>query len=304
MRLGVQECFIDRIEAEDFEKALKRLAKDPATPLAGEKTQVVSLLGCKGGVGATFMAVNLAYTLAVGRQEPVLLVDLDLRSGDVSSFLDIKPRYTILDIIDNFDRIDPQYLQDIIHTKDKGLHVLPGPVKMEDSELVHAHHLEKILQYIRIQHVYRWLIMDMGNMLDEITLKGIERSDLVFLITNLNIPSLRNAKKFLEMLQVLGFNRDKVQVLVNGYNKDFDIKPQEGEKFLGQEFFATFSFDHAAAVQSINEGRAVMEILPQHRLTEEFANLARLLHEEETAADPGQGWFRPLTRLLKWRGKS
>jgi pilus assembly protein CpaE len=304
LRLGVQECFIDRLEAEDLENALKRLTKDPKTLSTGEKTQVVSFLGCKGGVGVTFMVVNLAYTMAQGWKEPSLLVDLDLRSADVSSFLDIQPRYTILDIIENFDRIDPQYLQDVIYTKDKGLDVLPGPVKMEDSELVNSHHLEKILQYIRIQHMYHWLIIDLGNVLDEITLKSIERSDQVFLITHLNIPSLRNAKKILEMLQILGFNAEKVQVIANGYHKSVDIKPKEGAKFLGQDFFAIFSFDHEAAVQSVNEGRTVMEILPQHRLANEFTHLARLLHEEEAGAALSKGWFTPLTRLLKWRGKS
>ena len=304
LRLGVQECFIDQLEAEDFENALKRLNKDPIILSTGEETRVVSLLGCKGGVGVTFMAVNLAQTLAQGWKEPSLLFDLDFRSSDVSSFLDIQARYTIKDIVENFDRLDPQYLQDIIYNKDSGLDVLPGPAKMEDSELVHSHHLEKILQYIRIQNIYRWIIMDLGNVLDEITLKGIERSDQVFLITNLNIPSLRNAKKILEMLQMLGFNEDKVQVLVNGYHKSVDIKPKEGVKFLGQEFFAIFSFDHEAVIQSINEGRTLIEILPQHRLVNEFTNLAKLLHEEEAGDLQSEGWFTPLTRLLKWKGKS
>jgi pilus assembly protein CpaE len=303
LRLGVAECFIDRVDAEEFENALQRLSKDPSTFSASEKTRVISFFGSKGGVGVTFMAVNLGYTLAQSCREPTLLLDLDLRSGDISSFLDIQPRYTILDIIENFDRMDPQYLQDVIHSKDKGLNVLPAPPKMEDSELVNSHHVEKILQYIRIQNLYHWIIMDLGDVLDEVTLKGIERSDQVFLVTSLNIPGLRNAKKIFEMLQLL-FSTEKVHIIANSYHKSVDIKPKEGSKFLGQEFFATFTFDYAAVIQSINEGRAVGEILPQHRLALEFNNFAKSLQNKETGENMSEGWFTSLARRFNWRGKS
>ena len=176
LRLGVQECFVTQINEEDFQKALLRLLKAKTALNPGEKTQIISLLGCKGGTGVTFMAVNLAQSLAAIRKEPVLLFDLDLRASNVSSFLDIQPRYTILDVIENFDRIDPQYLKDIIHSSESGIDVLPGPSRLEDSELVQAHHVEKVLQYIRSQNLYRWILLDLGDLLDEITLKALEGS--------------------------------------------------------------------------------------------------------------------------------
>ncbi len=266
LRLGVQECFVTQISEEDFQKALQRLFKAQTALHPGEKTQIISVIGCKGGTGVTFIAVNLAQSLAAIRKEPVLLVDLDLRASNVSSFLDIQPRYTILDVIDNFDRIDPQYLKDIIHSTDSGLDILPGPPRLEDSELVQAHHLEKIFQYIRSQNLYRWILLDLGDVLDEITIKALEGCDLVLLITSLTIPGLRDAKKIIEMLQMLEFSAEKIQMVANCYCKDSDIKEAEAKKFLGQDFFATLRFDHNAVVRSINEGQPLVKTQPRHRL--------------------------------------
>jgi Flp pilus assembly CpaE family ATPase len=109
------------------------------------------LLGCKGGAGVTFTAVNLAQSLSAHRQEPVLLLDLDLPTGGICSILDLQPRYTILDLVENFDQIDPQYLKDIITTLEDGPDILPGPQRFEDSELLQTQHIDNILKYLRSQ---------------------------------------------------------------------------------------------------------------------------------------------------------
>jgi pilus assembly protein CpaE len=301
LRLGVQECFVAHISAEDFQKALQRLLKAKTTLNPGEKTQIISLLGCKGGAGVTFMAVNLAQSLAAGRQEPVLLFDLDLRASNVSSFLDIQPRYTILDVIENFDRIDPQYLKDIIHSTESGIDVLPGPPRIEDSELVQAHHVEKVLQYIRSLNHYRWILLDLGDLLDEITLKALEISDLGLLITLLTIPGLRDAKKISEMLQLLGFGKEKISLVVNCHSKANDIKVAEAIKFLGQDFLGILSFDHDAVIRSINEGQPLVKTQPNHRLTADFAGLVQKLYPDGDENGKPPGIFNRLKLMLRLR---
>jgi pilus assembly protein CpaE len=277
LRLGVQECFVTQVSEDDLQRAIQRLLKAKTASNPGEKSQIISLLGCKGGAGGTFIAVNLTQSLAAIRQQSVLLLDLDLRAGNISSFLDIQPRYTILDVIENFDRIDPQYLKDIILTTESGIDVLPGPPRLEDSELVQPHHLEKILQYIRSQNLYRWILLDLGDVLDEITLKCLELSDLVLLITLLTIPGLRNAKKVLELFQLLEFPEDKIQLVANCFCKESDIQLGEAIKFLGQEFLSSIRFDHNAVVRSINDGKPLVKTQPRHRLSLDFSGLAKYL---------------------------
>ena len=301
LRLGVQECFVSTISREDFQKAIKRLLRTKNALQLGEKTQVIALLGCKGGAGVTFIAVNLAQALADHGQESVLLVDLDLRAGNVSSFLDIQARYTILDVIENFDRLDPQYLQDIIYHNESGLDVLPGPTRLEDSELVQAHHVDKILSYIRSQNLYRWILLDLGDVLDELTLKALELSDLVLLITVLTIPGLKDAKKILEMFQLLEFPEEKIQLVVNCYRKECDIKEAEAKKFLGQKFFSVLRYDHDSVVRSINEGQPLVKTQPRHRLSLDFLALAKELYPKEEDNGHRSWGLAGIKRLLQMR---
>jgi pilus assembly protein CpaE len=301
LRLGIQECFVSTISQEDFQKAVKRLQDTKISLQPGEKTQVIALLGCKGGAGVTFVAANLAHALADHARESALLIDLDLRAANVNSFLDIEPRYTILDVIENFDRLDPQYLQDIIHHNESGLDVLPGPTRLEDSELVQAHHVDKILAYIRSQNLYRWILLDLGDVLDEITLKALELSDLVLLITVLTIPGLKDAKKTLEMFQLLEFPQDKIQLVVNSYRKECDIKEAEAKKFLCQEFFSILRYDHDSVVRSINEGQPLVKTQPRHRLSLDFLALAKkIAPDKEDSGQRSWGLFG-IKRLLQMR---
>ena len=304
LRLGVKECFISQISEEDFHNALQRLLKTKSSVNSGEKTQIISLLGCKGGVGVTFLAVNLAHILTDNGRESVLLLDLDLHRGDVCSILDMKARYTILDVADNFDRIDPQYLKDIIHHLDTGPDVLPGSQRLEDSELLQVPQLENILTYIRNQNLYRWLVLDVGDHLDEITLKSIESSDLVLLVTLLTIPALRDAKKIIETLHLLEIDENKLRLVVNSYSKEADIKPSEAKKFLGMDFSALLGFDHHAVVRSINEGRPLVETQPRHKLSLELSNLAQELKPHHNDIDHRPGKWGSLKKMLGLGGKS
>ncbi len=304
LRLGVQECFINPIKHEEFQKALNRLLHDkPDRPLQ-EQTRLVTVLGCKGGAGATFMAVNLAQSLAQGLKEDVLLCDLDLKAGDTTSFLDLRPKYTILDIIDNFDRMDIHYLKDIIHSREVGFDVLPGPLRMEDSELVEVHHVEKILQYIREQRLYRWIILDIGDQLDEITLKAAEMSDTVLLVSLLTIPGLRDTKKLLEMLHILGFDEMRVKVLANCYSKQSDIAVPEAKKFLGQDIQGVVHFDHDPVIRSINEGRPLVEILPRHQISGDIRDIISILHHDNGANGHRTSLLSSLRQWLRWGSKS
>jgi pilus assembly protein CpaE len=304
LRLGARECFVSQISEDDFQKAIQRLFKIKTAPNAQEKTQIISLLGCKGGAGVTFIAVNLAQSLVSSLKEQVLLIDLDLRAGNISSVLDIQSQYSILDLIENIDRIDNQYLKDIIHSRESGLDVLPAPPRLEDSELVQAQHIEQILGYIRSENLYPWVLADLGDHLDEITLKAIEQSDLILLITLLTIPGLRAAKKIMEMFQLLEIGEEKLHLVANCHHKEADIKLAEAKKFLGQEFLAVLRYDHDAVVRSINDGRPLVDTQPRHRLSLDFGALVKELRQNGDDNGQNPGRWGSWKRLLRFGGKS
>jgi|GEM_PF-783373 len=302
LRLGVQECFIGHIKEEEFSAALNRLQRLRQRLTEGTNTRVVAVMGCKGGVGVSFLAANLAQVLAASDGGPILLMDLDLNNSDIGSILDLPARYSIVDVVEKYDNLDSQYLRDVVHRLESGLEVLPGPLRLEDRELVQAQLVQNILEYIRKQRIYRLILLDLGDSLDEVTIKVLEEIDLLLLVVQLTIPALRDAQKILEILLLLEVPAEKIRLVANAYSPNLSITPKEAEKYLAQELLAVLRYDHQAVTRSLNEGRPLVELLPSHKLTNEIKKLARDLSPPEDTNGNRSGIWAKVKNLLRLGG--
>ncbi|MDI6853742.1 MAG: AAA family ATPase [Deltaproteobacteria bacterium] len=262
LRLGVKECFVFPIRPEEFQEALDRLPVFPIEPGAGDPTRVVALLGCKGGVGTTFMAVNAAYLLAQEDKGQVLAADLDLRYGQMVYFFDAKPQYTIVEVIENADHLDHSYLQSLFYQYDKNLQLMPAPLRLEDAEIVTPEQLEKVISYLKKLRAFRTIVMDVGHQVDEVALKSLELADDVVLVTNQMIPALSNAKKLLEVLQLVGLENLNLQIWLNAWQKHGDLSLNDVAGFLGREVAGAVQFDLKESTRSINEGVPLAKLAP------------------------------------------
>lgn len=298
LRLGVKECFAFPIRPEEFQEALDRLPRPDVNLELAETTRVVSFLGSKGGVGNTFLTTNVAYILGQEQKGQVLIVDLDLRYGQVVYFFDARPKYTIIDVIENFERIDSSYLQSLFHSYDKHLSILPAPARLEEAEAVTPEHLGKILHYLKNLRVFNWILVDCCHQMDEVTLRALELSDDILLVTNPSIPALSNAKKLLELLQMLDMGGVRPEVLLNSWQKRGDLGESEVVGFLGREISSKITFDPTQVVRSINEGRPLWEIAPRHPLCQELRAIATKLCGDDAARGNGHGlgWIKRLVR--------
>jgi pilus assembly protein CpaE len=292
LRLGVRECFSFPIKAEEFQEALTRLPRRAPLPEEVGFTQVISFLGCKGGVGNSFLAANVASLLARGRQEPVLLVDLDLRYGQIVHFFDAKPKYTIIDVVESLDRSESGYLESLLHPCDKHLSLLPAPPRIEDAELVTPAHLEKILNYLKNLRLFRWILVDCCHQMDEVTLKALEMSDELLLVATPSIPALANAKKLMEVFQLLGLDGIKLDLWLNYWQKQGDMSLPEVESFLGRELAGTVSFDSLQVGRSINEGRPLTETAPKHPVCRDLKKMVSRITGAEQKETARSFWSR------------
>ena len=224
LRLGAKECFTFPIQEEDFQQAVKRLAarlevsKVPARP-----TRIISFLGCKGGIGTSFLVANLASLLAQERRGKVLVVDLDLGFGQLNYFFDVHPEHTLVEVIENIERLDTNYLQNIFCSISDNLYLLPAPARLEEAEIINAGHLEKIISYLKENLGFRWILIDCCHQLDEISLKALELSESLMLVTAQSIPALSNAKKMLTTLGLLELKELEVEVWVNYWDRQHEL---------------------------------------------------------------------------------
>ena len=187
-------------------------------------------------------------------------------------------------------------MQNLFSQCNQYLSLLPAPARLEEAEAVTPEHLEKILPCLKKMQAFRWILVDAGHRLDEITLKAMELADNLVLVTTPSVPALANTRKWLEVLRLLEVE-PPLELWLNAWNKEADLSPQEVSSYLGVEVHGVMPFDAAAVNRSINEGRPLTETDPHHPLSLSLGLRAEDLAQDkvkEEAAASGWGWLKRL----------
>ena len=216
------------------------------------KGKIVTIYSPKGGTGCTTVAVNLAITLN-NEDTRVALVDGNLQFGDVAVFLNEQGKNTIIDLAPRAEELDPEIVEDVMlkHAA-SGLHVLAAPSRPEYAERVSSSQFGKVLEYLR--QIYAYVIVDTASLLTDATLAAIDVSDLIVLVTTQDIPSIKNCRLFLDLLQTLGIERDRILFVMNRYDKRINITPDRVTENLKQEVVSIIPLDEATATKAVNRG--------------------------------------------------
>jgi pilus assembly protein CpaE len=218
----------------------------------GPKGKIVTVYSPKGGTGCTTLAVNLALTLN-NEDTRVALVDGNLQFGDVAVFINEQGKNTIIDLAPRADELDPEIVEEVMlkHAA-SGLHVLAAPSRPEYADKVSSGQFSKVLEYLR--QMYAYVVVDTASLLTDVTLAAIDVSDLIVLVTTQDIPSIKNCRLFLDLLQTLGIERDRVLFIMNRYDKRINITPDRVTENLKQEVVSVVPFDEQTATKAVNRG--------------------------------------------------
>jgi len=213
------------INTEEVRQALERFkdrrgkSKIEAPPRKGH---VVDVIGAKGGVGTTTIAVNLAVSLAKEKSlRSVVLVDMNLLFGEIPLFLDIEPSYHWSEIAKNISRLDATFLMSILSKHPSGVYLLPSAGQLDGHHVATPETIERLLTLI--ENVFDFIVIDCGQHLDDISLKILQMSDTVLLVSVLSLPCLANANRFLRSLYGLGYPTEKTRIVINRYLKNPEI---------------------------------------------------------------------------------
>jgi pilus assembly protein CpaE len=218
----------------------------------GPKGKIVTIYSPKGGTGCTTLAVNLALTLN-NEDTRVALVDGNLQFGDVAVFINEQGKNTIIDLAPRAEELDPEIVEEVMlkHAA-TGLHVLAAPSRPEYAEKVSSAQFAKVLEYLR--QMYAYVIVDTAALLTDATLAAIDVSDLIVLVTTQDIPSIKNCRLFLDLLQTLGIERGRVLFVMNRYDKRINITPDRVAENLKQEVVSVIPLDEQTATKAVNRG--------------------------------------------------
>lgn len=262
-------------------------------PLSREGSQIVSFYSPKGGTGITSIIVNLANYLGTKFEKKVVVVDLDLRFGDVQTYVKGKAGQTIIEMI-NEPQLTPENIQKFLH-KGPGFDYLSAPKKTEYAELVSPQHVKTILW--ALQSCYDFVIVDLKAEIDEVTINTWELSNLIYLVGQPEIGHLLAAKRVIDIMNQFKFPDSKFKIIMNKMGAENTISLEEIKNFIKKEIF-TLPYAPADAVVTSNGGQMIFEEKASTPLGVGIANLARTLMGEEIVVQADGGIFAKLKSLL------
>lgn len=290
MMAGAREYLVKPFSSDElistvrrvYEMECKRKSYFGPQASAGNVNQlaqkVVTVFSSKGGVGKTTIATNLGVFLAKYLQKKVAILDLDLQFGDVALTLNLVPRRTIVDLVQEEGSWDQELLSSYLITHESGLQVLPGPQRPEQAELVEEKQIEQIISLLKEDLDY--LIIDTPPNLQGAVLTAFDQSEEILLVTTLDLPTVKNVKLCLEVLSSLHYPREKIKLIVNQASREIGLDVNEVQEILGLPISGEIVRDVQTVVGAANRGIPFVLSHPHTPIGQDLENLAQKIARE------------------------
>jgi pilus assembly protein CpaE len=260
LKIGVKGFFRQPVDFNEVRETLMGIREEKRR--AGDeqpirKGKIIYTLGSKGGVGTSTVAANLAMSLAA-TEGPGAVVFLDVNEvfGDAPLFFNIERPVDWMDVSRNMSRLDATYLMTILFKHESGLYVLPAPAMATD-----ASGMGKVMQELLhlMQSLFRYVVVDGGRRLDEVSRSIIKMSDRVLVITQMTLSSVINANRLQKLFQEWGYT-NTIDIVVNRFTKKDAAFQKDAEKVLGRELEWRIPNDYRTAMAAINEGKPMTAV--------------------------------------------
>lgn len=313
LQKGAKYFLTHPVQLEDLLSALRRALGDapsagqaPESQVSGsftraqQSSQIIAVLGSRGGIGTTTIAVNLAATLACDPSNGVALIDLDLALGDadIAIEVDTSKKLSMADLARDIQRLDMSYLRNALARHEStGLNILRHPLEIHDITVIHENHVERILNLLRIS--YSHLVLDLSKTLQPTDLMGLRMADKILLVCQLELSSLRNVVRLIHCLSLEEGLAEKIHVLVNrvgSESMDEGISLKKAEEVIGRPIYWQIPNDSRAVIAARVAGEPLIRHSPKSRAQQSIAALAQTMSGRPLAQvatptqDTKKGW--------------
>ncbi len=271
LRAGVTDYLVFPKEKETILPAIQT-----ALDRSGKKSKTASLISffsSKGGQGTTAVSLNFADVLNHNKNSKVLLLDLNLYSGNTQGFLNIKCKYSPFDLMNNIDRMDSNLLFSSLTRHDNGFFILSGSKEIGDSENVSADNIDKMVSLLK--RYFDYIIIDLPHDFSEKTFALIKKTDKLIILTTQDIPAVKSIQATLNLFRELYFEDEKIHIVLNKYKSRYDISAEQLSEILDHTICATILHDRKLFDESINAGKTVVSLFPKTRLSHDLRYLVK-----------------------------
>jgi pilus assembly protein CpaE len=277
MRVGVREIVPTPVSQHGLIDAVGRFQQRMTmarTPM--QEGKILAFIPCKGGSGATFLASNIAYTLASLENKRVILFDFNLQFGDASLFVHEGVSTTsIADVTRQIQRLDGSFLSSSsIHVL-PNFDVLPAPDEPDKAAEIKPEHIKPLIQVAK-KH-YDYVILDIGRSFDAISIQCLDQADLIFPVLQQTLPFIRDAKRVINTFDSLGYSADKIRLIVNRFGKKDDITLNDVTSTLQLEVFKAIPNDYSVVAESVNQGIPVTKLARRSAIAKSLQEITQEL---------------------------
>ncbi len=284
MRAGVREVLPCPVVHDQFKAAVTRVRQRGGAIAADGK--VFAFMSCKGGAGATFLATNLGCALAEAEINKVAYLDLNAQFGDgVFVVSEERPTTDLAVLCREIHRLDASLLTAAMVNVMPNYGILAAAEDPAHAIDITPQHLGTILKLAR--KTYNFVLLDLARSIDAVTLQGLDAADTIFPVLQLNLPSMRYAKRVIGVLQSLGYSKSKIKPIVNRFTKAGDISIADAERSLGMPIFECIPNSYRAVHGAINQGVPILQFARKDAVSKSLLELARALTLQPAPVEGG-----------------
>ena len=285
IRLGAKEFFSQPIKIDEVKQAFQKFQEHQKESTLNQEDKfgkIISIFGSKGGVGTTTVAVNLAMSLLQTQKgQSVVLLDMNTLFGEVPLFLEMTPKFHWGEITKNIERLDNTFLTNILTRHESGIHVLPSPAYLNG----HVRPTPEVMSHLLdlMKGMFDYVLIDTGQSTNDTSLRVIELSDTIMLITIMSLPCLANTNRLIKSFLDLGYAEDdRIKIVLNRYTKNNEISLKDAEAGIKKKLFWVLPNDFNTTMSAINKGKPLTQIASRATITKSFEDLAKALQHPKS----------------------
>lgn len=296
VRRGVSDYLIAPVNTLDIVRAICGLYSAPDAKPVG---RILAVIGAKGGVGASTIAHNIAWSIARDLNLDSVVTDLDLAFGTAGLDYNQDPPQGIADAVFSPERIDTNFVDRLLSKCSENLSLLAAPATLDRVYDFGAEAFDSIFDSLRA--TVPSIVLDVPHQWTGWTQRTLLAADDILIVAAPDLANLRNAKNFIDYLKTARINDHRPFYVLNqvGVPKRPEIKPSDFAKALDDEPAAIIPFEPQIFGTAANNGQMIAEVAGNHKVAETFRQLAQTLTGREEFKKPGNSLFAPLLQKLR-----
>src|SRR3984893_1324707 len=292
MRSGVQDFLSKPVSPEALKDMLAQFTQQMEIKDHSALEKLIVVMGAKGGVGATTVAVNLGVQLATFARKTVALLDFARPLGNVHLLLDLHPRFGVRDAVDNMDRLDSHFFAGLLTRHKSNLEILGGATHPEEWQTIAIPPLERVVNVA--QNNFDLVLVDIGSQFSSEWSNVLHMARMILLVAEANVPALWTLERRLLALKGFGINPERTRIIINRWHKGDEEVLKSMQKDIKRPIFACLPNDFRKASESVNLGTPLQENNHNNTLSIRYRQIAAQLAGFEAAPTPkksGLGGF-------------